>query len=352
MNPDEFCLFKKKFLGLINLIVELIEVKIVSQKIGFYFLNSLYDKYIQSNNKNKYSFKFIYLEAIISFLSKFGKIISNRNKNDNKNKLKNFMNKKLTLIKEEELIPGHLKYRIINLFEKQNNNWKDSLYEKSLIPKGKGNEEEIKINLSDIDREDIIKEDLKKWFDYLNKYNIISPDKINKKTFNKFNWTAIDKLFIDEKIELTEIIRCFIEVCIDLINKKEDIFKANQYIYSIIDYYSQFLNNSQIFAFNNKMISFFLEVNNLVMDNNLIFEILGFLMYILINMKLFFIKDLSKFIDKDNESIINISKVVKFAIDSSGKEKKKLLNDFKQNKLYSTFKEIFDEIIAQKIKID
>ena len=69
-------------------------------------------------------------------------------------------------------------------------------------------------------------------------------------------------------------------------------------------------------------------------------------------MKLFFIKDLSKFIDKDNESIINISKVVKFAIDSSGKEKKKLLNDFKQNKLYSTFKEIFDEIIAQKIKID
>ena len=352
LNPDEFCLFKKKFLGLINLIVELIEVKIVSQKIGFYFLNSLYDKYIQSNNKNKYSFKFIYLEAIISFLSKFGKIISNRNKNDNKNKLKNFMNKKLTLIKEEELIPGHLKYRIINLFEKQNNNWKDSLYEKSLIPKGKGNEEEIKINLSDIDREDIIKEDLKKWFDYLNKYNIISPDKINKKTFNKFNWTAIDKLFIDEKIELTEIIRCFIEVCIDLINKKEDIFKANQYIYSIIDYYSQFLNNSQIFAFNNKMISFFLEVNNLVMDNNLIFEILGFLMYILINMKLFFIKDLSKFIDKDNESIINISKVVKFAIDSSGKEKKKLLNDFKQNKLYSTFKEIFDEIIAQKIKID
>ena len=205
---------------------------------------------------------------------------------------------------------------------------------------------------SDIDREDIIKEDLKKWFDYLNKYNIISPDKINKKTFNKYNWTAIDKLIIDEKIELTEIIRCFIEVCIDLINKKEDIFKANQYIYSIVDYYSDFLNNNEINLFNNKINSLFLEVNNLIIDNKLIFEILGFLMYTLINLKLFYIKDLSKFIDKDNESIINISKVVKFAIDSSGKEKKKLLNDFKQNKLYSTFKEIFDEIIAQKIKID
>ena len=197
-----------------------------------------------------------------------------------------------------------------------------------------------------------MRNDLKKWFNYLNKNNILSPEKIKMKTFNNYNWKSIDKLIVEEKIELIEIIRCFIEVSIDLINKKEDIFKANQYIYSIVDYYSDFLNNNEINLFNNKINSLFLEVNNLIIDNKLIFEILGFLMYTLINLKLFYIKDLSKFIDKDKESIINISIVVKFAIEFSGKDKKKYLNDFRQNKLYSTYKEIFNEIIAEKININ
>ena len=347
---EEFYSNKKKFLGLMNLIVELIGVKILSQKIGFYCLNSLYDKYIESNNQNEYSFKYIILEMIISFISKFGKIIFQRNKNDNKNKLKNFMNNKLSQIKDNLTIPVHLKYRIINLFEKEKNNWKDSLYEKSFIPKGK-NEEEIKITLSEIDRENIVRDDMKKWFNYLNENNII-PGNINTKIFNKYNWKSIDNLIVKEKIELTEIIRCFIEISIDLINKKDDVFKANQYIYCIIDYYSQYLSNEELVLFNNKIISLFLEINNLIIDNKLIFEILGFLMYNLINFKLFYIKDLSKFIDKDKESIINISKVVYFAVCNSGRDKKKFLNDIKQNKLYSNNKDIFNEEISQKININ
>ena len=34
-------------------------------------------------------------------------------------------------------IPNHLKYKIINLIEKQKNNWEESLYEKSITAKGK-----------------------------------------------------------------------------------------------------------------------------------------------------------------------------------------------------------------------
>ena len=349
LNLDDFYSNKKKVLGLINLIVELIDVKIISQKIGFYCINSLYEKYNESNNIFEYSFKNIYLESIIYFLSKFGKIIFKRNKNDNKNKLKNFMNNKLSKLKEENLIPLHLKYKIINLFEKEKNNWKDTLYEKSFIPKGKNyNEEEIKTSLLENDREEIIRNDLKKWINYLNE-NIISLENINIKTFNNYNWNSIEKLISDEKINLIEIIRCFIEVSIDLINNKDDVFKANQYIYSIIDYYSQFLNNEEIILFNNKIISIFLEVNYLIIDNNFMLQILGFLMYILINSKLFFIKDLINFIDKDKDCIINISKVVFFTIQYSGKDKKKYLNDFKQNKLYSTYKDIFNEEIVKKI---
>ena len=89
-------------------------------------------------------------------------------------------------------------------------------------------------------------------------YNNINQGNINTKIFNKFNWEKIDNLIIKEKIELTEIIRCFIEISIDLINKKDDVFKANQYIYCIIDYYSQYLNNEELILFNNKIISLFL----------------------------------------------------------------------------------------------
>ena len=50
-----------------------------------------------------------------------------------------------------------------------------------------------------------------------------------------------------------------------------------------------------------------------------------------------------------NNKLPNISKVVFFTIQYSGKDKKKYLNDFKQNKLYSTYKDIFNEEIVKKI---
>ena len=61
---------------------------------------------------------------------------------------------------------------------------------------------------------------------------------------------------------------------------------------------------------------------------------MGYLLFLLIINKLFFIKDFNKFLNKDNEVIINISKTVKYTIIFSDKDAKKFHNDFKQTKLF------------------
>ena len=68
---DDYLLIKKKFLGNIDFIVELINVKLFSQKIGFVFLDIMYRKFTEkeSNDKNKY----LNLEGVITLLNKFGK---------------------------------------------------------------------------------------------------------------------------------------------------------------------------------------------------------------------------------------------------------------------------------------
>ena len=61
---------------------------------------------------------------------------------------------------------------------------------------------------------------------------------------------------------------------------------------------------------------------------------MGFLLYLLISNKLFFIKDLNYFLNKDNEIIINISKAVKYTNIFADKDATKFHNDFKQTKLF------------------
>ena len=61
---------------------------------------------------------------------------------------------------------------------------------------------------------------------------------------------------------------------------------------------------------------------------------MGYLLYILLNNKLFYIKDLNNFLEKENYVIINIAKVVKYSIIFAEKNAKKFHNDFKQTKLF------------------
>ena len=161
-----------------------------------------------------------------------------------------------------------------------------------------------------------------------------------KKNFdkNKFlldiNKIYEEELNIKKSIELWEIFYYYVEVCIDLINSENKIKLANEYINNIINNFIVSIQNEVWEILHYKLISLFLGINEICVDNIYMYQIMGYLLYVLINNKLFYIKDLNNFLEKENYIIINIAKVVRYTIIFSEKNAKKFHNDFKQTKLF------------------
>ena len=171
---------------------------------------------------------------------------------------------------------------------------------------------------SNVDEEIIklIEEDIIKYKEFLNLNNIINKSDLNKRISigNEFDWSSIEEILLANKINLAEIIICYIEVCIDKIIDSNQIFFANDYIKNIICYYSSDLTNKEKSNIHNKMINLFLNIRDICIDNNNMKQIMGYLMLILIENKLYFIKDLNNFIGLEKEIIITIAEVIKFTI--------------------------------------
>ena len=154
-----------------------------------------------------------------------------------------------------------------------------------------------------------------------------------------------------KKIGLYEIIRYIIEVFIDLISSKEEIYYGNEYILNIVIYYSSNLDKNEKNIFHNKINELISNIDNIILDNNNMLEILGDLLYTLIDEKLFFIKDLNSFQNSEMQTIINISKVIKYIIIASDKNKKQFYNDFKKLKIYLN-NDLFDKYIKIPLRED
>ena len=417
LDDEKIILIKKSFIGNIDFISELINTNLFSEDIGFYYLEEL-NKIYNNKNYSKQNDKFkinLALEATINFLSKFGKKIFSNNNILSVNKLNNIINSNLKSILDNKDLSGFLKYKIINLIEKQKNKWQDSLYEKSILAKGKLNKIKnssnkkkirkrrhsnkslkimnqnntiknkysaenysgnaslnnstlnyiphinLKLNTSNstsyMDEEimKIIEEDIIKYKAFLNENNINNKFDLNKNSQigNGYDWSSVEEILSTNKINLIEIIRCYIEVCIDEIHESSKIYYANDYIKNIIYYYSTQLTNKERDIIRNKISILFLNIRDICVDNYNMKEIMGYLMFILIENKLYFIKDLNNFIGKEQEIIITITEVVKFAIISSEEKCKKYHNDFKQTKLFvdnSIFTENVTNMIGDYLK--
>ncbi len=390
-KEDFFLNFKKKFLGNMNFIAELINVKILSQTKGFEFLNILYKRYkeIEKNDKIKY----LNLEGAVTLLTKFGKIIVERQNPKHMQNLDNYMKDNIypiisNDINENKNLPHYLKFKIINLIEKKKNNWKDSLYEQSIIAKGKdnnninnssiyndGHDSHINIDESLNDAKKVInnnnneeenhiinllQKDIENYVSFLNEHDILNKkdlDEYNNKKENndinnEYDWSISEELIIKTKNELEEIIRCYIEVCIDYVTKENIIFYCNEYIKNIINYYSVDLNKEEIEKVCLSMNDLYLNIEDICIDNNYMLEVMGYLMLILINNNLYHIEDLNKFIDEDKNKIIKISHVIKFALFYSGDKYKELFDNFEKLKLFEENKNIFDEYIKKSFKND
>ena len=418
LNNEKYIMIKKKFLGNIDFICELINVNILQSDLGFYYLDELFKKYNNINNTNEIEqFKNnLCLEGIVNYLSKFGKkIYENKNVKDF-NYLNAFIDNNLSHILEKEKLPGFLRYKIINLIEKQKNKWKDSLYEKSILAKGKKNAHKknnsispnknqrlrkrrhsnkknksispdnnnnnqnitenkgyntyknklnidntncmtsssINININNNNEEIIklIQNDIEKYEIFLKDNNILNKSDLDKNNQigNEYDWSTIEDILSNNNIDLGEVIRCYVEVCIDLTVEKKKVFIANDYIKNIISYYSINLNNREKDIIHNKIINLYRNIQDICIDNFNMKEIMGYLLFILIDNKLNFIKDLNNFIGMDKEIIITIAEVIKFSIISSESKSKKYHNDFKQTKLFVD-NNIFNDFVTSKIQL-
>ena len=124
---------------------------------------------------------------------------------------------------------------------------------------------------------------------------------------------------------------------------------ANDYIKNIIEYYSNNLSQRAKDSIHNEMIKTFLNINQYVNANKNMHKILGNLLYILIDNKLYHIKYFNNYLKLDKQTQINLAIITRYCIISSGKFAKKYLNDFKQTKLFIN-NEIFNQYVNDVLK--
>ena len=213
-------------------------------------------------------------------------------------------------------------------------------------------EYEIIINEKDRIIYNKILEDFENYFEFLNKKGIKTKNDLYIDINYSYNWKIIDDLIMVKKIKLEEIIKVIIEICK---NKKDiektDIFKINEYIKTIIEYYSNDLSNNQVNIFRLNMIEIYMTIDSIILNTHnseLMYEILGNLLFVLLKNKLYYIKDLNNFIDKSKDTQIKICKIVKYAIISSGNNAKQYINDFKYTKLFNN-SEIFVNYVINEL---
>ena len=359
---------KSDFIGLNYFIGDLLEAKILSQKTIFEILDLLYKRYIKNyNNPNILFYNDLFLEGIEILLRKMKNIVYEKDNPEHIQRynkyIKNYLNNIFkSRIKKNDL-PKYLYYKILNILETQKNEEEIKNYKKvktfvsnknkntnfnkiSINPKSNSNSFTLldnKYNSSYSDNSYIRnvneKETSEKFIEIIRKdleqyLTNSKSEKIKYDLLSEFNKRYKEQINNKKNVELWEIFYYYTEVCIDIINNEEKAYIANEYIENIINNFAIDISNENWEIFHNKIILLFLNINEICVDNIYMYQIMGYLLFLLIINKLFFIKDFNKFLNKDNEVIINISKTVKYTIIFSDKDAKKFHNDFKQTKLF------------------
>ena len=334
--------YKKRMIGNVKYISELIKVRMLSQKIGFFCIDNLLMRINNDYVSDKE--KFIILEALIELLDAFGKVVFERGKKEYIDIIDEFIEKELIKYSQIE-VPGFIKYKIINLIDKKNNQWKDSLFQQSTVAKGKKEASSINVikvedPVKEVPKEEdsnvtIVKKDLLKWIDY-------------KGEDYEYNWTTIESLYKTVG-NLGIIVTFFVDASIDIVNTSAKLVKANSYISIIIEFYLQFMMRNELDTMASMMIKLLLTIDDIIGDNKYMIDILGNLLYILLNSRIIIMKKLNLFEKKDKNTIKNLALIVKSAIEHSGAKKKRMYNDFSQVKLFKDNASIFKQNVPSEI---
>ena len=263
-----------------------------------------------------------------------------KNKNDNQNniikiKLPNSEGRKkkykINIIKRTKIKYKKNKYFseekiLINNYNKEAN---ENLIKKKRTTKSqKEIEKDNKIIL-------IIKEDLE---------NYILFSMKNEDNKIKYNYSLIGQLLTKEKINLSDLIRYYLKICFDILDEKNKIRTANEYIQNIIEKYKRtYLNNDNFIKIHEDILDILVDKcieenksKNRKKENKYKFDIIGALFYSLLINELFFVSDLNMFINYGENVYINIAKIVRYIIIYSNDEKLKnrYFEEFKNCKMF------------------
>ena len=114
----------KKLLGIILFICELINFRIISLDIGYFCFDKLCNKYNSFLNDSGNITKYYYLDIIVEFVIKYGKIIYIEQNMKYLERIQDYIDNELNhLLSNDMGLPDFLKFKIINLMKSKNNKW-------------------------------------------------------------------------------------------------------------------------------------------------------------------------------------------------------------------------------------
>jgi len=184
----------------------------------------------------------------------------------------------------------------------------------------------------------IIKEDLENYISFSlknQKNNIFSIS-------NNYNFSIIEQLLIKEKIDLSDLIEYYLKIGLETLDSKDRIIIANDYIQNIIENYKRtYINKNNFVKIHEDILELLIvivinlnkkRIKNITnIENKYLYDIIGALFYSLLINELFFVSDLNKFINCEEQVLINIAKIVRFIIIYANDENMK-------NNYFETFK--------------
>ena len=189
----------------------------------------------------------------------------------------------------------------------------------------------------------IIKEDLENYI----LFSIKNQENENILIKNNYDYSIIDQLLIKKKIDLSDLLQYYLKISFDVLDSKDKIIFANEYIQNIIENYKKrYLNKNDYIRIHEDILDMLIDIvininRNRIksisnVENKYSFDIVGSLFYSLLINDLFFVSDLNMFINCEEKIYINIAKIVRFIIIYSNDEdaKNKYFKIFKNSRLF------------------
>ena len=263
----------------------------------------------------------------------------------NKEEINNEKNKRYKIRSVVKVIKKSKTVNILN----RNNITKEE--ENNIIQKIKSNKDNTKKEQEQKEEQDkiisILKEEIENYIIFCkNNNNNNNKDeqesKIEeKKNHKNYDWSIIEQLIIKIKVDLIDIINCFLLIFNEIIDDKNKLNICNEYIKLFIKFYKKdYLNENNIETIHIKILKILYQAESICTFNKYKYEILGNLFHIFLIEKMFNENDLNFFENEEEKLIIEIAKIVKFIIIYfSNNNDKKLVNEyynkFKNTKIFN-----------------